>query len=140
MSSDQDQEAYSRFLARHHVDLLTVRDPAEQAARLYHSSMWPETYIIDPQGIIRRSLRRAGLEQPGDSCLSEEPVDSCYDCPMTTVEILFHYATQPTESVTVALAGAREVYGIRRLNFDALPARCEWSMTPPGSTPQPSPI
>jgi hypothetical protein len=37
---------------------------------------------------------------------------------MTTVEILYRYATPPTESVTFALANAREVYGIRRLSFD----------------------
>jgi hypothetical protein len=39
---------------------------------------------------------------------------------MTTVEILFRYAAPPTnfEAVTRALANTREVYGIRRLNFD----------------------
>lgn len=37
---------------------------------------------------------------------------------MTLVEILFRYAMPPTEAVTFALADAREVYGIRRLNFD----------------------
>ncbi len=37
---------------------------------------------------------------------------------MTSVEILYRYATPPTEAVTLALADAREVYGIRRLNFD----------------------
>ena len=37
---------------------------------------------------------------------------------MTTVDILFRYATPPTEVVTFALANAREVYGIRRLTFD----------------------
>jgi hypothetical protein len=37
---------------------------------------------------------------------------------MTTVEILFRYATPPTEAVTFALANTREVYGIRRLKFD----------------------
>jgi hypothetical protein len=37
---------------------------------------------------------------------------------MTTVEILFRYATQPTEAVASALANTREVYGIRRLVFD----------------------
>jgi len=37
---------------------------------------------------------------------------------MTTVDILFHYATPPTEAVTFALANTREVYGIRRLSFD----------------------
>jgi hypothetical protein len=37
---------------------------------------------------------------------------------MTTVEMLFRYATAPTEAVTFALANTREVYGIRRLSFD----------------------
>jgi peroxiredoxin len=56
VSVDEDQDAYSRFLARWHVDLITVRDPAEKAARLYHSKMWPETYVIDRQGVIRRKF------------------------------------------------------------------------------------
>ena len=37
---------------------------------------------------------------------------------MTTVEILLRYATPPTESVAAALAGTREVYGIRKLSID----------------------
>ncbi|MGC9158380.1 MAG: hypothetical protein ACP5FH_05265, partial [Terracidiphilus sp.] len=38
---------------------------------------------------------------------------------MTTVEILFRYAAPPSEAVTSALAGTRDVYGIRRLSFDS---------------------
>jgi len=37
---------------------------------------------------------------------------------MTTVEILFRYKTPPTEGVSLALAGTRDVYGIRRFVFD----------------------
>jgi len=37
---------------------------------------------------------------------------------MTTVEILYRYATPPTESAAFALAGIKDVYGIRRLGFD----------------------
>ncbi len=37
---------------------------------------------------------------------------------MTTVDVLFRYATPPTEAVSFALANTREVYGIRRLAFD----------------------
>jgi len=37
---------------------------------------------------------------------------------MTTVEIHFPYAAPPTEQVATALARARDVYGIRHLNFD----------------------
>ncbi len=37
---------------------------------------------------------------------------------MTTVEIVFRYTTPPTERVALALACARDVYGIRRLSFN----------------------
>jgi len=56
VSVDQDPDAYRSFLARRHVDLISVRDPAETAAKLYHSSAWPETYLIDRQGVIRRKF------------------------------------------------------------------------------------
>ena len=38
---------------------------------------------------------------------------------MTTVEILFRYAAPPNESVAFALAGIRDVYGIRKVSLDA---------------------
>jgi hypothetical protein len=38
---------------------------------------------------------------------------------MTTVETVYRYATAPTERVAAALAHARDVYGIRKLSFDA---------------------
>jgi len=38
---------------------------------------------------------------------------------MTNVDILFRYNTPPGEAVIHALADTREVYGIRRLHFDA---------------------
>ena len=37
---------------------------------------------------------------------------------MTTVDIVYRYATPPTEAVALALANAREVYGIRRMTFN----------------------
>lgn len=37
---------------------------------------------------------------------------------MTTVDILYRYAAVPTERVALALASARDVYGIRRLSLD----------------------
>lgn len=53
VSIDDDPTAYSNFIVRHHVDLITVRDPKQSAAQLYHTEMWPETYVIDRNGIIR---------------------------------------------------------------------------------------
>jgi hypothetical protein len=50
---------------------------------------------------------------------------------MTTVEILFSYTTPPTELAVSALAGAKEVYGIRSLSFDraARTLRIEYDAT-----------
>jgi hypothetical protein len=50
---------------------------------------------------------------------------------MTTMEILFRYAEPPSETVTLALANTREVYGIRRLTFDraARTLRVEYDAT-----------
>ena len=50
---------------------------------------------------------------------------------MTSVEILFRYATPPADAVTFALANTGEVYGIRRLNFDraARTLRVEYDAT-----------
>jgi len=56
ISIDEDPDAYSRFIARRHVDLITVRDPGQTAAKLYRSEAWPETYVIDRQGVIRRKF------------------------------------------------------------------------------------
>jgi hypothetical protein len=50
---------------------------------------------------------------------------------MTTVEILYRYAAPPTEQTTLALARAKDVYGIRRLSFDraASTLRIEYDAT-----------
>ena len=56
VSVDEDPEAYSNFLVRHRIDLITVRDPSESAAKLFHTEMWPETYVIDRKGVIRRKF------------------------------------------------------------------------------------
>ena len=50
---------------------------------------------------------------------------------MTTVDILFSYNTPPTELAVSALAGAKEVYGIRSLSFDhpACTLRIEYDAT-----------
>ena len=56
VSIDEDEDEYTRYIQRRHVDLITVRDPGQTAAKLYHTDGWPETYIIDRQGIIRRKI------------------------------------------------------------------------------------
>jgi hypothetical protein len=50
---------------------------------------------------------------------------------MTTVEIVFRYAAQPSEQAALALARARGVYGIRGLELDrtARTLRIEYDAT-----------
>lgn len=56
VSIDVDQKAYEKFLKDHSVDLLTVRDPDQKASTIYGSFKWPETYIIDRNGVVRRKF------------------------------------------------------------------------------------
>jgi peroxiredoxin len=56
VSIDEDPGSYRRFLTRFHVDLNTVRDPDQSVAKLYGTDGWPETYVIDRKGVIRRKI------------------------------------------------------------------------------------
>jgi len=56
VSVDTDEGSYRRFLKRFGVDTPNVMDPEQKAAKLYHTDGWPETYIIDRNGIIRRKI------------------------------------------------------------------------------------
>ena len=38
---------------------------------------------------------------------------------MTTVDVLFRYATQPTDQTAMALGRARDVYGIRAVSINS---------------------
>ena len=56
VSVDVDASAYNNFLKEHRVDFPTVRDPAEKSSGLYGTTGWPETFIIDRQGVLRRKF------------------------------------------------------------------------------------
>lgn len=56
VSIDPDPGPYHRFLNRFRVDLTTVRDPEQTVAKMYGTEAWPETYIIDRTGVIRRKV------------------------------------------------------------------------------------
>ncbi len=57
ISVDEDEDAYRSFIPRYHMQsLVTVRDPSEHVASLFHTDMWPETYAIDKNGTIRRKF------------------------------------------------------------------------------------
>ena len=56
VSLDADESAYSRFLSDYKIDLLTVRDLQQKSGALYGTFKYPETYVIDRQGIVRRKF------------------------------------------------------------------------------------
>ena len=56
VSTDEDESAYHRFVKERSVRLLTVRDPAQRSNSLYGTFKYPETYIIDTKGVLRRKF------------------------------------------------------------------------------------
>ena len=56
VSVDVDADTYHRFLKDHKIDFLTVRDPDQKTNNLYGTFKFPETYIIDRKGIVRRKF------------------------------------------------------------------------------------
>jgi cytochrome c biogenesis protein CcmG, thiol:disulfide interchange protein DsbE len=56
VSIDVDEGAYKNFLQQHNVTFTTVRDPDQKSSSLYGTTGWPETFIVDRQGVLRRKF------------------------------------------------------------------------------------
>jgi cytochrome c biogenesis protein CcmG/thiol:disulfide interchange protein DsbE len=56
VSVDADESSYHQFLKEHNVNLLSVRDADMKSNSLYGTSKFPETYIIDRNGVVRRKF------------------------------------------------------------------------------------
>lgn len=56
VSTDEDTAAYRSFLAGNKIGLLTVEDTARHSSALYGTFRYPETYVIDQHGVIRRKF------------------------------------------------------------------------------------
>src|SRR5215467_3445297 len=56
VSVDVDEGAYRQFLKDHNVNLITVRDSGQKSNSLYGTFKFPETYIIDRNGVMRRKF------------------------------------------------------------------------------------
>ncbi|MGI4826599.1 MAG: TlpA family protein disulfide reductase [Janthinobacterium lividum] len=54
VATDEDAEAYHAFLERQAIPLLTVFDASQSSNTLYGTFRFPESYVIDKQGMIRR--------------------------------------------------------------------------------------
>lgn len=56
VSTDEDDPVYRSFLVDHHIVYKTVRDGQQKVNALYGSFQYPETYVIDRQGVLRRKF------------------------------------------------------------------------------------
>jgi cytochrome c biogenesis protein CcmG/thiol:disulfide interchange protein DsbE len=56
VSIDADEAAYHKFLKDYNVNFVAVRDEAQKSAAMYGTRGWPETYIIDRSGVVRRKF------------------------------------------------------------------------------------
>ncbi len=56
VASNEDFAKYQHFVAQQHLSLLTVFDQNQTSNKLYGSFRFPETYVIDKRGIIRRKF------------------------------------------------------------------------------------
>jgi cytochrome c biogenesis protein CcmG, thiol:disulfide interchange protein DsbE len=56
VSIDEDEAQYHKFLKEYGVNMVTVRDEARKAPSLYGTFGWPETFIIDRTGVVRRKF------------------------------------------------------------------------------------
>jgi peroxiredoxin len=56
VSVDDDDSAYHRFIKDQGMDMMTVRDPDKKSNELYGTHVFPETYIIDRNGVLRRKV------------------------------------------------------------------------------------
>ncbi len=56
VATDQDAASYREFLQRRPVPLFTVLDSAQSSNSLYGTFRFPETYVIDKNGVIRRKF------------------------------------------------------------------------------------
>lgn len=56
VSTDDDRSAYKQFLIDHPIHLLTIEDAAQRSNALYGTHRFPETYVIDRRGVIRRKF------------------------------------------------------------------------------------
>ncbi len=51
---DEEEHDYRQFVKAHGMDFQTVWDPKESAATKFEVTGWPETFVVDRNGYIRR--------------------------------------------------------------------------------------
>ena len=85
VSIDEDDAAYHKFLKDYNLNIVTVRDGAHRSSALYGTFGWPETFIIDRNGVIRRKFIGAVDVEFGDYGLFEQAVNGAVSCQLSAI-------------------------------------------------------
>jgi peroxiredoxin len=56
VSVDSDKDAYEKFLRDQNITFMNFNDPARRISESYGTFMYPETYIIAPDGTLARKI------------------------------------------------------------------------------------
>lgn len=56
VASAEDPATYRAWIQRHPITILSVFDAQQKSNALYGSFRFPETYVIDRQGVVRRKF------------------------------------------------------------------------------------
>jgi cytochrome c biogenesis protein CcmG, thiol:disulfide interchange protein DsbE len=56
VSADVDDDGYHKFVKKYMPDMLTVRDGNNKSNGLYGTYAFPETFILDRNGVIKRKF------------------------------------------------------------------------------------
>ena len=56
VATDADPDVYNNYMLRHPLPFFTVLDSAQTSNVKYGTYRFPETYIIDKDGMIRRKF------------------------------------------------------------------------------------
>ena len=56
ISTDEDTAVYRKFLSEHNIQLRTINDSGQKVNPMYGTFRYPETYVIDRKGVLRRKF------------------------------------------------------------------------------------
>ncbi len=56
VSFDKDPQAYEKFMKQHHIAIRTALDASGASSNAYGTTIPPETYVIDKNGVVRRKF------------------------------------------------------------------------------------
>ena len=51
-----DQGSFSTFAAEHPMEFYTIRDETNRSNQIYGTAAFPESYVIDSHGVVRRKF------------------------------------------------------------------------------------